>query len=294
MKNKILFFWLILIAAIFFVVLTVSYASKITPKKSLLKPAPSIKVATQSSGFVNPLQNEQARKNEAEALKKAEQRRYIEANGPCKFIPILMYHHVGDPPKNWLYVDTKTFISQLDYLQQKDYTTLSLTEVVSGLNSGSLPPKPVVLTFDDGYRDVFTGAFPALRDRGMKATFFLVTQLMEGADYLTWEQAREIAHNGLFTIGDHTLSHTALAGLLEDKVRDQILSAKNILQSQLGITVNVFAFPYGSLNPVAAKILQEGNFVAAVDSEYGISCAKQPYALRRLRIGRSPLSSYGL
>lgn len=291
-KKSFLSFWLVLIAAIFFVVLTVSYVLKITPKKSFLKPKSSIKVATQS-GFVNPVQNEEARKNEEEALKKAEQRRYIETNGPCKFIPILMYHHIG-PPKNWLYVDAQTFTSQMDYLVLKGYTTISLPEVVSGLSSGNLPPKPVVLTFDDGYADMFTNAYPVLRDRGLKATFFIITQLVGGSDYLTWDQITEMAGNSLMMIGDHTLTHRALPSLPEAQVQDEILSAQNILQGEINKPVNVFAFPYGSQTPRDIKYLEQGNFVAAVSTEYGVSCAKLPYDLRRIRIGRSPLSSYGL
>lgn len=281
MKKNFLSFWLILIASIFFLVLIAGnfQRTESVKKNSVKKSIASQSAQTTFSAAI------------LEAKKKQED---IVAYGPCRWVPILMYHHVGDPPKNWLYVDTKTFTKQMDYLQQKGYTTITLPEVAADLSSGNFPPRPVAITFDDGYRDVFYNAYPVLRDRGLKATFFLITQLMEGADYLTWEEAKEMAHNALMTMGDHTLSHRALASLSEDKIKDEIFSSKRIIEEKLGVSVNVFSYPYGSFNQTVIKNLREAGFAAAVVSSLGNSCAKLPYGLRRIRIGRSSLSTYGL
>ncbi|MGB9707043.1 MAG: polysaccharide deacetylase family protein, partial [Microgenomates group bacterium] len=208
--------------------------------------------------------------------------------------PILMYHHVGDK-QNWLYVRPEIFSQQMDYLLNKGYTTVTLQEVAANLISGALlPPKPVVITFDDGYRDFFTNAFTVLRSRNLKATVFVITQLVDGEDYLTWEQLREIKESGLVTIGDHTLSHKDLANLSQEEIRSQILDAKNILERNLGGKVEVFSYPYGDTNSKVTKILQEGGFLAAVRVSRGLACAKLPFSLPRIRVGNAPLSSYGL
>lgn len=256
------------------------------------------KVATEG-GFAKYLSQEKKRAEEERKKKEEEERKRIEEEkifiatyGPCEHIPIFMYHHIDDKP-GWLYVDKSTFASQMDYLVGKGYTSMTLPEVVADLASGQLPAKPVVLTFDDGYRDFYSQAYPILREKNLKATVFLITQLMEGSEYLTWEQARELAGNPLITIGDHTLSHRSLTSLKEEDIKSEVISSKDILQSQLHLSVNVFSYPYGSSNQTVTKYLQEAGFVAAVTSVTGYSCAKLPYGLRRTRIGRTPLSQYG-
>lgn len=279
-NSGILSFWFILIASIFAIVLIGGNLS--SPSKSLTTPKTQT-LPIKKSFFVSPSPSPTP-----SPLPLAV------SSGPCEFIPILMYHHIG-PPKNWLYVDTVTFTSQMDYLVGKGYHTVTLPEIIAHLQAGQpLPEKPIALTFDDGYADMFTNAYPVLRDRGLKATFFIITQLVGGGDYLTWEQIQEMAGNSLMTIGDHTLTHRALPSLPGAQVQDEILSAQNILQGKINKPVNVFAFPFGSQTERDIKYLQDGNFVAAVSTEYGVSCAKLPYDLRRIRIGRSPLSSYGL
>jgi len=236
----------------------------------------------------------EAEKREAAKRKQEETRQFVAKYGPCRNIPILMYHHIGDK-KNWLYVRPEIFRQQMDYLVEKGYTTVTLGEVVAALNSSaSLPAKPIVLTFDDGYRDFFTNAFPILRERNLKATVFVITQLVDGEDYLTWEQLREIKGSGLITIGDHTLSHKDLAALPEEEIRSQILDAKNILENNLGLKIEVFAYPYGDSNNKVTKVLQEGGFLAAVRVSRGLACAKLPFSLPRIRIGNASLSSYGI
>lgn len=263
--------------------------------KRLISPEPQ----TAQSGFGQMI--EETRKKEEEAKKAEEEKRrqeeetkkFIAQYGPCRNIPILMYHHVGDKP-GWLYVGKDTFASQMDYLQQKGYSAVTLLEVMENLQTGKLlPAKPIVLTFDDGYRDFYENAYPVLRTRGFKATVFAISQHVGGSEYLSWEQLREMQSSGLITIGDHTLSHPSLPVLSEEKVRNEILAAQNILQANLGITINLFAYPYGGFNGEAEKILREGGFVAAVTTRRGLACAKLPYELPRIRIGNTPLSSYG-
>jgi peptidoglycan/xylan/chitin deacetylase (PgdA/CDA1 family) len=225
---------------------------------------------------------EDEKKRQEEELKK-----FIATYGPCRTIPILMYHHIDDKSGS-LYVSKSTFAGQMDYLSKKGYNTVTLTEVVSSLNGlSSLPAKPLVITFDDGYQDNYLNAYPVLRQYNMKATFFIISQLVGGGEYLTWDQLREMT-------GNHTLSHKAVAAETDSQLRDEILSAQSILKEQLGTTINTFAYPYGSLNSNAEKYLKEGGFAAAVTTQRGLSCAKLPYDLPRIRIGNAGMANFGL
>lgn len=253
-----------------------------------------------TSGFQAAI--EEARKKEEEKRKTEEEKKrqeeelkkFIAQYGPCRSIPILMYHHVADE-SGWLYVRKDYFLGQMDFLAQKGYTPVTLPEVVESLQTGKpLPPKPIVLTFDDGYRDFYENAYPILKSHNFKATIFVISQHIGGSAYLSWAQLQEMVSSGLVIVGDHTLSHPSLLPLSEEKLKDEIISAKNIIEQNLGISVNIFSYPYGGANGQAEKILKEAGFLAAVTSSRGLSCAKLPYELPRIRIGNANLSAYGL
>ena len=259
----------------------------------IIKVNPSIQTRTATESAFGKAVALAKKKAEEEAKKQEAERQFMATYGPCYWLPILMYHHI-DNKAGGLYVDPTTFASQMDYLIGKGYTTTSLPEIASLLSSGQVPSKIVALTFDDGYRDFYINAYPILRQRNLKATVFLITQLMEGNDYLTWEETRELAGNPLITIGDHTLDHKILSSLPVDQIKNEITASKGIIESQINKTVNTFAYPYGGYNQTAINDLSEAGFVAAVTTQYGNQCIKLPLTLRRIRIGRVSLSSYGL
>lgn len=265
---------------------------------------PQIKEAIQpsvtESKFASELEEAKKKAEEkrlAEEEKKRQEeetKKFIATYGPCRTIPILMYHHVDDKQGS-LYISKNVFAGQMDYLVSKGYNTVTLPDVVESLQGlKTLPPKPLVITFDDGYQDNYLNAYPTLRDRNMKATFFIISQLVGGGEYLTWDQLREMAGNPLVTIGDHTLSHKAIAMETDAQMNDEIISAQKILEERLGVKVNTFAYPYGSLNTNADKILKDGGFMAAVTTQRGLSCAKLPYDLPRIRIGNAGMANFGL
>jgi len=221
--------------------------------------------------------------------------------GPCRWVPILMYHHVMDPDAakeinaTNLNVATNTFREQMDYLLAKGYSILRLDEMMAGLRSGSLPAKPVVLTFDDGYRDFYDNVFPILREKGIKATVFAISQFVGGPRYVEWWQLREMSGSGLVLVGDHTLNHLSLPKLSIDEQRNQIVSAKKILEDYVGQKVEYFAYPYGSYNGVSEQVLKENGFGGAVTTtNVDPQCVGLPYQLSRIRIGGGSMSRYGL
>lgn len=261
-----------------------------------------VDIKNSSSGFdLNPVSTtapvvkEDPNKVKDERKRQEEEtKKFIASYGPCRFIPVMMYHHIDDKPGG-LYVSKDYFSKQMDYLSQKGYTTVTISDIVDSLVRGKpLPSKPVVITFDDGYLDVYTNAYPVLKQKNFKATIFLPTQLLGGGDYMTWDQVKEMVNSDLITAGDHTLSHKTVYSLDEIQMKDEILSAKNIIEQNTGRAVNVFAYPYGNFNSEAESILQSGGFVGAVTTNRGLACAKLPYELPRVRIGNAVLSAFGL
>src|SRR5437868_8056029 len=164
-------------------------------------------------------------------------------------VPILMYHSVGGD-SDLLTVKPEELDAQLDYLQSSGFNTVTLREVIDAHNGGKLPPKPVVLTFDDGYVDAATEALPRLVQRGQKATFFIisgfcaqdastrVTQWQR--QFLTWPEVRAMDAAGM-EIGSHTVRHLRLSPLSRDDLRAEVTDSRAALQRSLGKPVEVFA-----------------------------------------------------
>ncbi len=221
--------------------------------------------------------------------------------GPCKYVPVLMYHHVMSSASaktiqaTSLNVIPETFRQQIDYLLGKGYSVIRLDEMVEGIRNGSLPAKPVVLTFDDGYLDFYDYVFPILKEKGIKATLFVISQYVGGERYAGWGQIKEMSDSGLVLIGNHTLNHRSLVNLSQEDGYNQIISAKQIIEEHINRPVLYFAYPYGGVSKIAEQILKEGNFLGAVlTTNLHPQCLGLPYEFSRIRIGEGSLSRYGL
>jgi peptidoglycan/xylan/chitin deacetylase (PgdA/CDA1 family) len=144
-------------------------------------------------------------------------------------VPILMYHHIGAPPNPndtraaRLYVAPDQLDRQLTEIQQAGYTTITLDDLVSALNGGAaLPDKPLILTFDDGYQDFYSNAYPLLQHHHDKATAYIITGRVGKSGYMTWDELAELASAPLITIGAHTQTHPHLAKHSTTRVRDEL------------------------------------------------------------------------
>ncbi|MEA4967018.1 MAG: polysaccharide deacetylase family protein, partial [Bacteroidaceae bacterium] len=112
---------------------------------------------------------------------------------PKKGLVVLMYHHIGENKDRW-YVSQKTFAKQLDVLIKNNFVPISfedLNKAYQGLSD--LPKKPVLITFDDGWLDNYTQAFPVLKNKNIKANIFLTYNFIDsGKDYMTWHHIIEM------------------------------------------------------------------------------------------------------
>lgn len=222
--------------------------------------------------------------------------------GYCLKVPVPIYHHIEPEVQAKseghvsLTVDPSAFENDLAYLNNTKYNTISAGDLVQALLAKrQLPPKPIVLTMDDGYEDIFLYAFPLLKKYNIRANLMIPTGLIGNNGYLTWDQLREMVNTGLVTAYDHTWSHYSLINATPDKMRQEILTAKTQLEQNLGTKVDVFAYPYGSENPNVINFLQANGFKAAFSTIPGMyQCDSFIMTLHRTRIGNLPLSSYGL
>jgi peptidoglycan/xylan/chitin deacetylase (PgdA/CDA1 family) len=167
-----------------------------------------------------------------------------------------MYHSISDEAETvHPYYRTSTspeqFASQMKYLRENGYTTCSLAQAIERLQQQTqAEAKFVVITFDDGYRDFYQHAFPALSQWGFSATVFLPTAFIgdhplqfKGKDCLTWAEVRELNNHGIL-FGSHTVTHPQLRELSGAAINAEIANSKATIEEKLGSAVRSFAYPY--------------------------------------------------
>ncbi|MEU6725693.1 polysaccharide deacetylase family protein [Nonomuraea wenchangensis] len=217
-------------------------------------------------------------------------------------VPILMYHSVTDTPND----ETKPHAvrpgdleEQLDHLKSAGFTPLTLGDLVAALNGidgHSVPAKPVVLTFDDGYADFHSHALPLLERYGFPATVFLTSGWVADAGaeaagrpldaMLSWGQAREAAQTGI-EIGGHSHSHPQLDQLRDDELRQELRRNKGLLEEKIGAPVATMAYPYGySSARVRREVRKAGYFAACAVSNSIAADRHDILAIPRLTVGK--------
>jgi len=208
-------------------------------------------------------------------------------------VPILMYHHVGEPPPGAdairldLTVLPSQFEAQLAYLSEEGYETIHLSDLIMHLQMGRrLPLKPIVITFDDGYHDIFTNAYPLLKEYGFVATFFIITSLADEGreEYLSWEEIKALHAAGM-EIGSHTYTHPDLRGQPYDYVVWQILGSKEAIEARIKEPVRLFAHPSGRHDQQVVEVLQSTGFWGAVAISQGAhQSSDRIFGLQRIRV----------
>ncbi|MPY91439.1 MAG: polysaccharide deacetylase family protein [Luteitalea sp.] len=203
-------------------------------------------------------------------------------------IPILMYHSVSDDPEVGvspyyrLTTSPARFREQMRWLHKRGYAVIDLLEAQRRLSTGMLESeRAVVLTFDDGFRDFATEAWPLLADFGFSATVFLPTgfigrtqQSFKGRACLTWPDVRLLNRRGV-RFGAHTVTHPVLYELSWADIRRELRDSRRQLEDELGDTVSTFAYPYAfpqEDGPFVDRMRQElhsQGYVAAVTTALG-------------------------
>jgi peptidoglycan/xylan/chitin deacetylase (PgdA/CDA1 family) len=220
--------------------------------------------------------------------------RFMAAVAPIR-VPVLMYHEIAGitATKSRLAVTPEAFADQVGYLRDAGFTAITagaLAEILAG-GAGSLPERPVVLTFDDGYGDFYSQALPVLKRYGATATVFQTTGLVgvpgTAKRMMNWRELAEVAAAGV-EIGAHTVQHPQLDQLPDRELRDELADSKSQLEDRLGMAVPGLAYPYGYSNDKVRRTAREigYTYAYAVDNAMTASGADQ-FALPRLTVKRA-------
>lgn len=192
------------------------------------------------------------------------------ARSPARSVPVLMYHEICDQSKaTWgnLAVSPSAFREQLAQLRDLGYTTLTAGALAALLAAGGeIPPRSVVLTFDDGFEDFHLQAVPALAEHGLTATVFVTTGWIQDAApdsvarrpgrMLSWGQVAEAVAAGM-EVAAHSCQHPQLDQIPVSLLRDELYDSKARLEDRLGRSVPGLAYPYGYSNATVRKTAQE-------------------------------------
>ncbi len=205
-------------------------------------------------------------------------------------VPILMYHRVGKLPavvgpySAGLTVSTSAFDAQMEWLHRNGFHAITPLQLFDALEwGGKLPPRPVLITFDDGYADVLYNAEPILHRLGMPAVAFVITDRVSGADasFLTWSELRDLERDG-FTIGSHTVHHRDLTAMSTAQAWYELEHSRAALEERLGVPVDWFAYPAGAYDATVASLARRAGYLLAVTTQPGtVQFARDPLTLHR-------------
>jgi len=223
-----------------------------------------------------------------------------------KGIPILMYHKVGDPPEGSklkkLWVSSEKFRRHLAYLKKNGYTPITFRDIYQHWDMGAdLPEKPVLITFDDGYKNNFETAYPILKEFGTRATIFTVVQTVGGDNewhnsnsetrvpMVSWEELKILKNEG-WEIGSHTMTHPRLLALDVNEAGVELEMSRRVIEEHLASAPPTFAYPYGNGedSPIMRDAVKKAGYRIAVGIHSSVwpldRWVQSPYNLPRLFI----------
>lgn len=192
---------------------------------------------------------------------------------------IITYHRFGDARHPATNIRLEQFDAHIAEMTSGKYAVLPLPEIIGALLQGrALPDRAVAITIDDAFRSVYTEAWPRLRAAGLPFTLFVATEPVEQGlpDFMTWDQIREM-HDGGATIGAHTHSHLHMVEATLNENRAEIETSNRILTRELGITPNLFAYPFGEASRAIMKLARNNGYIVAFGQHSGAIDAALPH-----------------
>lgn len=203
-------------------------------------------------------------------------------------IPILLYHHVAPEGP----ISPAAFEAQLRFLQERGWTALAIDDVIRMVGGQKeVPARAFALTFDDGYRDNWTEAFPVLQRLSMRAVIYLVTERIGTPEFLTWPDIEAMADSGLVTFGSHTHTHRHfIRGERYQDLEQELGQSKALIEERLGKLCQDLAWPWGDYETGWLPLVKHiGYRSAATVSSGANTLGKDPYALKRIPVRRPDL-----
>ncbi|HEY7267685.1 MAG TPA: polysaccharide deacetylase family protein [Solirubrobacterales bacterium] len=204
-------------------------------------------------------------------------------------VPILMYHVIADAPSTAqlpeLFVDPDTFTAQMEWLAHHGYAAVTMNQVYDAwFGDGKLPDKPVVLSFDDGYRGDYVNAAPALRRLRWPGNLNLLTGNL--GEELTDRMVERMIDDG-WELDSHTISHLDLTTLSGARLRREVAGSRDILRRRFHQPVNFFCYPAGKFDQEAIAAVRRAGYRGATTELPGDASRGNMYELHRIRMDGS-------
>lgn len=208
-------------------------------------------------------------------------------------VPILLYHYIEDntDERDFLRTSMATrpyfFEIQMKHLMTGGYTAISLSDLKSAFDGDTnLPEKPVIITFDDGFRDYYYNAFPVLKKYNLHAVVYMIANHIGRSGNLTVEMLAEMIDSGVFELGSHTLNHVWLTQVSQEVARREIFESKRVLSDIFNYPIKHFAYPGGFEAAVVVDLVKEAGYETAMTTIKGmVQTPDKIFSLKRIRVG---------
>jgi peptidoglycan/xylan/chitin deacetylase (PgdA/CDA1 family) len=199
-------------------------------------------------------------------------------------VPILEYHVLGQPqaevPYPDLYVPRASFRKQMDWLDEQGYEAVTLEQVEEAwYHDGTLPAKPMVISFDDGYRPQYTFALPTLSKHGWPGVLNLKA---EGSDL--YESNVEAMLEAGWELAAHTINHSDLTTLEGEALEEEVAGSRKLLQNEYGVAVKNFCYPSGRFDSTVIAAVEAAGYTGATTEIPGFATKEHPYELARIEV----------
>ena len=206
-------------------------------------------------------------------------------------VPVLSYHNFSPDKTDKMTVSRASFEDQMQFLKERGYHVISMDQLFDFFDfKKQIPSKSVVITIDDGWKSAYEIAFPVLKKFGYPAALFIYTDLINTRKAMTWEQAKELADNGI-DIQCHTITHRDLAGREEKEtfkeyfyeVEKEIVQSSKIIKKNTGRDCRYLAYPFGNSSNIVVGILKKNGFRGAFTVRRG----SNPFFINNYMVNRS-------
>lgn len=202
-------------------------------------------------------------------------------------VPVLMYHNI-DYQHDILSVPPEDLNRHMKFLRDRNYNVIRLGELVDLISyDKKIPPKTVVITFDDGRDNNYTAAYPILKKYKIPATMFVIPGHCRWQGYVNRQQLKEMAENGI-DIASHTLNDAWLPNCDDKRLREELIGSKNALEEITGKKVDFIGYPLGGFNQRVRLAVMKAGYRGACGTNPGkYNPANDIYALKRLKVSGS-------
>ncbi len=207
-------------------------------------------------------------------------------------VPVLMYHVIASPPSSAqlpeLYVDPKDFDQQMEWLRDRGYQGVSLNQVYDAwFKEGKLPEKPVVVSFDDGYRSQYVYARPELRKLGWPGVLSAIAgRIGQPNAELSDAMVRNLIDNG-WELDSHTINHVDVSQASGSQLQSEVAGSRRMLQQRFHQPVNFFCYPSGRYDDQAIAAVRAAGYLGATTTDEGLARKSEMFTLKRIRVDGS-------